>query len=68
MNLEAIGDAGNGSEGVNLALQLEPDLIILDLNMKGLSGLDTLKALRTEGIDARILILTVSDAKMIFSH
>ncbi|MBN6710427.1 response regulator [Haemophilus haemoglobinophilus] len=58
-----IGDAGSGSEGVNLALQLEPDLIILDLNMKGLSGLDTLKALRSEGIDARILILTVSDAK-----
>lgn len=31
--------------------------------MKGLSGLDTLKALRGEGIDARIVILTVSDAK-----
>lgn len=62
-SFEVIGDAGSGSEGVNLALQLEPDLIILDLNMKGLSGLDTLKALRTEGIDARILILTVSDAK-----
>ena len=31
--------------------------------MKGLSGLDTLKALRAEGIDARIVILTVSDAK-----
>ncbi|RRD39436.1 response regulator, partial [Tessaracoccus sp. OH4464_COT-324] len=53
-SFEVIGDAGSGSEGVNLALQLEPDLIILDLNMKGLSGLDTLKALRTEGIDARI--------------
>lgn len=62
-SFEVIGDAGSGSEGVNAALQLEPDLIILDLNMKGLSGLDTLKALRTEGIDARILILTVSDAK-----
>lgn len=62
-SFEVIGDAGSGSEGVNLALQLEPDLIILDLNMKGLSGLDTLKALRTEGIDARILILTVSDSK-----
>ena len=35
--------------------------------MKGLSGLDTLKGLRAEGVDARILILTVSDAKMIFS-
>ena len=31
--------------------------------MKGLSGLDTLKALRSEGVDARIVILTVSDAR-----
>ena len=49
---EVVGGAGNGSEG-----------IILDLNMKGLSGLDTLKALRAEDVDARIVILTVSDAK-----
>lgn len=60
---EVVGGAGNGTEGINLALQTSPDLIILDLNMKGLSGLDTLKALRAEGIDARIVILTVSDAK-----
>ncbi|MDG2918096.1 two-component system response regulator NarL [Bisgaard Taxon 10/6] len=60
---EVIGDAGNGNDGISLALQLDPDLIVLDLNMKGLSGLDTLKALRNEGVDARIVILTVSDAK-----
>ena len=60
---ELVGGAGNGSEGINLALQTSPDLIILDLNMKGLSGLDTLKALRAEDVDARIVILTVSDAK-----
>ncbi|KOE60305.1 response regulator [Aggregatibacter actinomycetemcomitans] len=60
---EFVGGAGNGTEGINLALQTSPDLIILDLNMKGLSGLDTLKALRAEGMDARIVILTVSDAK-----
>lgn len=60
---EVVGDAGNGMDGINLALRTQPDLIILDLNMKGLSGLDTLKALRGEGIDARIVILTVSDAK-----
>lgn len=58
-----IGDAGSGTEGIDLALQTSPDLVILDLNMKGLSGLDTLKALRAEGVDARIVILTVSDAK-----
>lgn len=60
---EVVGDAGNGAEGINLALQTSPDLIVLDLNMKGLSGLDTLKALREEGVDARIVILTVSDSK-----
>lgn len=60
---EVVGDAGAGNEGVTLALQTEPDLIILDLNMKGLSGLDTLRILRNEGVDARIVILTVSDSK-----
>lgn len=58
-----VGDVGSGSEGINLALQIQPDLIILDLNMKGLSGLDTLEILRSEGVDARIVVLTVSDAK-----
>lgn len=62
-NFIVIGDAGNGNEGISLALQHSPDLIVLDLNMKGLSGLDTLKALRAEGVGARIVILTVSDAK-----
>ncbi|MDO5054724.1 MAG: response regulator [Pasteurella oralis] len=62
-DFEVVADAGSGSEGITLALQTQPDLIILDLNMKGLSGLDTLKALRAEGVDARILILTVSDLK-----
>ncbi len=60
---DVVGDAGSGTEGIDLALQTSPDLVILDLNMKGLSGLDTLKALRAEGVDARIVILTVSDAK-----
>ena len=62
-SFEVVGDAGSGTEGLSLALQTEPDLIILDLNMKGLSGLDTLRALRAEEVDARIVILTVSDAK-----
>ena len=62
-NFEVVGDAGSGNEGIALALKTQPDLIILDLNMKGLSGLDTLQSLRNEDVDARIVILTVSDAK-----
>ena len=62
-NFEVVADVGSGTEGISVALQTSPDVIILDLNMKGLSGLDTLKGLRAEGVDARILILTVSYAK-----
>ena len=60
-NIEVVGEASNGTEGV--ALALATDLIILDLNMKGISGLDTLRALRAKGVDARIVVLTVSDAQ-----
>lgn len=62
-NIEVVGEANNGTEGVALALATEPDLIILDLNMKGISGLDTLRALRAKDIDSRIVVLTVSDAQ-----
>lgn len=58
-----IGEASNGTDGIALALNMHPDIIILDLNMKGISGLDTLRALRSEGVDARIIVLTVSDAQ-----
>ncbi|PVZ83892.1 two-component system response regulator NarL [Serratia sp. S1B] len=58
-----VGEASSGNEAIALAAQLAPDVIVLDLNMKGLSGLDTLKVLRHEGVDARIIVLTVSDSR-----
>ncbi len=58
-----VGEASSGPEAISLANRLAPDLILLDLNMKGLSGLDTLNALRRDGIVARIIILTVSDSR-----
>ncbi|MBP7394266.1 MAG: two-component system response regulator NarL [Zoogloea sp.] len=60
--LHLIGEASSGEEGLELARALEPDLILLDLNMKGMSGIETLRALRDADLAARILILTVSDA------
>ncbi|MCD9468748.1 DNA-binding response regulator [Photobacterium iliopiscarium] len=58
---DVISEASNGNEAIALAHKLPVDLILLDLNMKGISGLDTLITLRNEGIDACIVILTVSD-------
>ena len=57
-----VGEAASGMEGVDLAKAHDPDLILLDLNMKGMNGLETLRALRDMEIDARIIILTVSNA------
>lgn len=57
-----VAEAGDGATAIDLASRQHFDLILLDLNMKGLSGLDTLNALRRDGVTARIIILTVSDA------
>lgn len=57
-----VGEAASGREGIALAKQLDPDLILLDLNMKGINGLETLRTLRDMGEDARIILLTVSNA------
>jgi len=57
------GEAGSGIEALTMVADNEPDIILLDLNMKGMSGLDTLSGLRQEGVTSRVVILTVSDAK-----
>ncbi|GGA95167.1 response regulator [Agarivorans gilvus] len=60
---EVVAEAGSGAQAVEICSELEPDIVLLDLNMKGLSGLDTLKLLREKNISSTIIILTVSDAK-----
>jgi two-component system, NarL family, nitrate/nitrite response regulator NarL len=60
---EVVGEAASGHEGLSLAKALDPDLILLDLNMNGLNGIETLRQMRDADIDARIIILTVSNAR-----
>ncbi len=59
--LDAIGEASSGQEALEIAERLEPDLILLDLNMKGMDGIQTLKAMRDKDIYSRIVMFTVSD-------
>jgi two-component system, NarL family, nitrate/nitrite response regulator NarL len=58
---EIAGEASGGKDGIALAHSLRPDIILLDLNMKDMSGIDVLKALKPADIDSRIIMLTVSD-------
>jgi two-component system nitrate/nitrite response regulator NarL len=57
-----VGEAAGGAEGLALARTLRPDLILLDLNMRDTGGLEVLRGLRAARIDARVVMVTVSDS------
>ncbi|MFK8260017.1 response regulator [Erwinia sp. AnSW2-5] len=58
---DIVAEASSGEEALVNAREHHPALILLDLNMKGWSGLETLHALRAENIPSRVVVLTVSD-------
>jgi two-component system nitrate/nitrite response regulator NarL len=60
-DIEVVGEASNGLDAVALAAGLDPDLILLDLSMKGMDGIETLVAIRDAGIKSHIVVFTVSD-------
>lgn len=60
-NMHVTGEACNAQEGVKLAVLNEPDIILLDLNMPNINGIETLKMLREEEVTSRIIVFTVSD-------
>ena len=60
-DFEVVAEAGDGIEGVKRAQQHKPDVILLDLNMPGLSGLETLQLLLQDNPDCAVIILTVSE-------
>ena len=61
-SIEVVGEAGGRDDALELARKFEPDLIVLDLNIKGSSGVEILTALKDEDPSRRVVILTVSDA------
>jgi len=60
-DMEVIGEASNGEDAVKLAQEVEADLVLLDLTMKGMDGIETLQAMRNAGVSCHIVVFTVSD-------
>jgi len=58
--VDVVASAGSGAEGIELALALSPDVILLDVKMPEMSGTETLRHLREQGVAAPILMLTMS--------
>jgi DNA-binding NarL/FixJ family response regulator len=59
---EIAGEAGSGEEAVRLNSQLKPDIILMDISMPGMGGLEATKIICQQQRDAKILLLTLHDS------
>ncbi|MFC4030539.1 response regulator [Streptomyces polygonati] len=57
-DIEVVGEAADGAEGVARAQELRPDVILMDVKMPGTDGIEALRLLRDAGNPARVLIVT----------
>ena len=60
-DIEVVGEASDGREAIEACQRLEPDVVLLDINMPGLGGLEAAMTIRKESPRTRILVLTQYD-------
>lgn len=59
--MEIAGESGDGASGIEMVERLDPDLVLIDLNMRPMNGIETLRGMRLRRLRARCVMLTVSD-------
>ncbi|MEM9381691.1 MAG: response regulator transcription factor, partial [Planctomycetota bacterium] len=60
-DFDVVGTASSGDALVDLAKDLDPDVVVTDYSMPGLPGIEALDALRAEGLGAKVIILTMHE-------
>jgi two-component system, NarL family, response regulator LiaR len=59
--ISVVGEAADGAEGVRLALHAKPDVVVMDLNMPVMNGVEATRKLIAEQPDAKVLVLTINE-------
>jgi two-component system, NarL family, response regulator NreC len=62
-NLEVIGEAGDGLEAVRLVDKLQPNLVLMDLSMPIMSGVEAIQEIRKKWPEMKLLVLTVNESE-----
>ncbi|MBI5480268.1 MAG: response regulator transcription factor [Deltaproteobacteria bacterium] len=60
-DLEVVGETGDGREALRLAREVRPDVVIMDLTLEGMSGVEAIQQLRRELPDLPVVVLSMHD-------
>lgn len=61
--IELVGTAGSGREAIDLIVKLNPDVVVLDVSMPGLNGVDTLRQIRAISQETEVVALSMHAGK-----
>ena len=60
-DIEVVGSAAGGQQAIDLAKQLAPDIILMDINMPGLDGISAAEAIRAQGVHSQVIMMSVRE-------
>lgn len=67
-SIKVVAEADDGEEACTLYSKHKPDVVVLDLSMPGIGGLETIRRIRAKDPDARILVFSMHDSKVMITR